>query len=190
VQVRQVPEPLVEVESVADEELVGNGEADVADGEVVDEAPVGPVEERRRRERPRRAEGERPHQVVQRQARVDHVLDEEDVPARDVRVQVLEQADPRAPARLGRAVAGELEEVEVVEDRQRAGEVGAEDEARLQRRDEERLAAGVVACELRSELGDPFADLLCAEVDLADAAGVYDARSRWYRCARRSRSRL
>jgi hypothetical protein len=40
VQVRQVAVALVEVEAVADEELVGDGEADVADGQLVDEAAV------------------------------------------------------------------------------------------------------------------------------------------------------
>ena len=50
------------------------------------------------------------------------------------------------------AVAGELDEVERVEDRDRAREVGDEDEARLQRRHEDRLAAGVVAGDLGAEL--------------------------------------
>jgi hypothetical protein len=45
VEIRQIPVPLVEVEAVADEELVGNGEADVANRQVVDQAAVGPVEE-------------------------------------------------------------------------------------------------------------------------------------------------
>ena len=56
VEVGQVPVPLVDVEAVADEELVGDGEADVADRQVVDEAAVGAVEERDRRERARSAE--------------------------------------------------------------------------------------------------------------------------------------
>ena len=44
VQVGQVAVALVEVEAVADEELVGDGEADVADRQVVDEAAVRAVE--------------------------------------------------------------------------------------------------------------------------------------------------
>jgi hypothetical protein len=51
---------------------------------------------------------------------------------------------------------------------QRAGEVGEEDRARLERRDEERLAAGVGVGELRSELGDAAADLVAGQVDLPD----------------------
>ena len=41
---------VAQIEAVADEELVRNGEAHVADRDVLDEAPVGPVEERDRGE--------------------------------------------------------------------------------------------------------------------------------------------
>src|SRR3954453_21799835 len=37
-EIRQVPVPLAELEAVADEELIGDREADVADREVVDQA--------------------------------------------------------------------------------------------------------------------------------------------------------
>ena len=50
-QVGQVAPALVQVEAVADEELVRDREADIADGQIVDEAAVGPVEERRHVER-------------------------------------------------------------------------------------------------------------------------------------------
>ena len=46
-QVGQVPVALPELEAVADEELVGDGEPHVAHRQVVDEAAVGPVEQRR-----------------------------------------------------------------------------------------------------------------------------------------------
>jgi hypothetical protein len=105
----------------------------------------------------------------------------------DLRVEVLEQADPRAVL----VVRGELEEVELVWDRGRAREVGAEDEARLQRRDEERVLAGVVEREVGAELAHACADLLAAEVDVADAARRRQlARSSLYRSARRVMSRL
>jgi hypothetical protein len=55
-----------------------------------------------------------------------------------------------------------------VDDRQRAREVGDEDDRRLQRGDEDWLAALVVGGDLRAELGDPRLDLLLREVDLAD----------------------
>jgi hypothetical protein len=95
-------------------------------------------------------------------------------------------------ARGGARVAGQLDEVEVMVDRDRAREVGEKEEARLQRPDEQRLAPGVVARELAPELRDASLDLRCGEVDVSDAlvAGDQEASSRRYRWARRSRSRL
>ena len=132
VQIREVSVPLVEVEAVADEELVRNGEADVPDRQVLDEAPVGAVEERHRRERARSAELERPAEVVERQAGIDDVLDDQDVATLDGGVEVLQEPDRRAAAGLVGAVARELDEVDVVDDRERAAEVDEEDDARLQ----------------------------------------------------------
>jgi len=71
-------------------------------------------------------------------------------------------------AHLRAAVAGELDEVERVRDRDRAREVGEEDEARLERADEQRLAAVEVARDLRAELRDARSQLVGREVDLAD----------------------
>jgi hypothetical protein len=75
-------------------------------------------------------------------------------------------------------VAGELDEVDRVRDRDRAREVGQEDEARLQQRDEQQVAAGVLAADLRAELADAGLQLLGRKEDLA-YTGVcdYDARS-------------
>ena len=106
---------------------------------------------------------------VQRQTGVDDVLDDEHLPIDDRRVEVLEQLDPaRAPARIG----GQLEEVDLVGDRQRTREVGQEDGARLERRDEQRLASGVHIGKLRSELGDAAADLRTGQVDIPDGVSV------------------
>jgi hypothetical protein len=58
------------------------------------------------------------------------------------------------PAGVGAVVAGELDEVDLVGNRDRPGEVGEEDEARLQQRDEQELALGVVAGDLGAELPD------------------------------------
>jgi hypothetical protein len=57
-------------------------------------------------------------------------------------------------AHLRAAVAGELDEVERVEDRDRPRKVRDEDEARLQRPDEDRFAAVVVARDLGAELAN------------------------------------
>jgi hypothetical protein len=138
---------------------------------------------------------------VQRQPGVDDVLDDDHVPAVDARVEVLDEPDRRRAARLVRRVAGKLDEVDVVEDRDRARQVGEEDEARLQRCDEERLPALVVGGDLGTQLGDAGCDLLGGEVDLADARIAFDVRTGWlqirqeasfrlYRCPRRSMSRL
>jgi hypothetical protein len=51
-------------------------------------------------------------------------------------------------AHLRAAVAGELDEVQVVRPGDGARQVGEEDEARLERADEEGLPAGVVAVDL------------------------------------------
>jgi hypothetical protein len=56
-----------------------------------------------------------------------------------------------------------------VQHRHRAGQVGEKDEARLERADEERLAALVVTRDLGSELADARRDGVGREVDLADA---------------------
>ena len=84
------------------------------------------------------------------------------------------------PAHLGAPVAGEVDEVEAVQDRNGAREIGEEDEARLQGADEDRLQARVVARDLRTELAHARTELLRREVDVADSRiEIYDARSRW-----------
>ena len=161
--------PFVAAEAVADEELVRNGKADVPHREIVDQPAVRPVEQRRGGERAGPAQRERLPQVVQRQAGVNDVLDEQDVTVADVGVEVLEQANAGARAGCAAAVvARERKEVQLVQDRDRPREVGEEDEARRQRSDEQRLAAGVVGGDLPSQLGDARADLLVREVDAAD----------------------
>ena len=84
--------------------------------------------------------------------------------ALDLRVEIFQQPDPRPRGVVG----GELEEVELVRDRQRAREVGDEDEARLERRDEERISTLVLERELVSELAYASLDFLAREVDVAD----------------------
>jgi hypothetical protein len=105
---------------------------------------------------------------VHRQAGVDDLVDEHDVAAVDLHVEVLEEADLLVPARLGEAVAGELDEIECVCDRDRAREVGDERDARLQRADEQRVVPVVVPRDLGAELPDARGKLVGVEVDLAD----------------------
>ena len=164
-EIRQVPVALLELEAVADEELVGDREADVAHGQVVDEPPVRTIEEGGDVQRGRSAERHRTDEVVHRHAGVDHCVDEDDVPALDLGVEVLEEAN----ALLVHAVAGELDEVEVVVDRKSPRQVADEGNARFERSDEERFLAGVVAAQLGADLPDPRADLVSIEEDLGDA---------------------
>jgi hypothetical protein len=91
------------------------------------------------------------------------------VAADDRRVEVLQQPDcAGAPAGVG----GELEEVDAVRDRQRAGEVGEEDCARLERRDEQRLAARVGVGQLGAQLGDAAPDLVTGQVDVPNRVAL------------------
>jgi hypothetical protein len=135
---------------------------------------------------------------VQRQSRVDHVLDEQDVLPDDVEVEILEQADRARAPRAAATVACQLDEVDPVDDRQGTRQVGEEDEARLEAADQDRLATCVVVADLDAELRDPCSDLGGRQVDLADPtvgrrgrdAAAQEARSSLYRRARRSMSRL
>jgi hypothetical protein len=102
---------------------------------------------------------------VHRHSGVDHGIHQYDVAALDLRIKVLQEAN----ALLVDAVARELDEVEVVVDRDRAREVADEREARLQRADKQRFLACVVAGQLRGELPDAGTDLVGIEKDLADA---------------------
>jgi hypothetical protein len=77
------------------------------------------------------------------------------VAACDLSVQILEEADARMAALVGaRRVACELDEVQTVVDRQGAGQVRDEDDACLERRDEQRLPPFVVTGDLTPELAD------------------------------------
>jgi hypothetical protein len=192
VEVRKVSEPFLEIEPVPDEELVRDREPDVADGEVFDQAAIRTVEEGHRREGARRPERQGLDQVVERQARVDHVLDDQNVAARDLGVEVLQEPDAGMSAGVGACgVAGELHEVEGMVDRQSPGEIGEEDDAGLERRNQQRLEPRVVAGDLPPELVDTRLQLLAPEVDVPQTRlGSYDASSSWYRSARRSMSRL
>jgi hypothetical protein len=113
------------------------------------------------------------------------------VAAFDGRVEVLDQ--PGGGAVLLAAIAGQLDEVELVRDRNGAREIGDEDRARLQRGDEDRVLARVVASDLVAELTNPLGDLRGREVDLAAprvGRGGQLARVSLYRWASRSMSRL
>jgi hypothetical protein len=91
------------------------------------------------------------------------------------RVEVLQQPDAVGAAS---GVRRQLEEVDRVRDRQRAGEVGEEDRARLERRDQQRLEACVRGSQLRAELADTPSELVPGQVDLPDRVPVGRERRR------------
>ena len=80
------------IEAVADREPVRDLEADVADGQV-DAAPLRLGEQSADLDRLRSSGPQVAKQVVEGEARVDDVLDDQDVPVRDRRVEVLEDPD-------------------------------------------------------------------------------------------------
>jgi hypothetical protein len=78
------------------------------------------------------------------------------VAARDLRVQILEEADTGMAAPVGPGcVARELDEVEAVVDPEGAGQIRDKDDARLEWGDEQRFPAFVVTGNLPPELADP-----------------------------------
>jgi hypothetical protein len=81
-------------------------------------------------------------------------------------------------AHLRAAVARELDEVEPVEQRKGAREIGEEDQARLEQPDEQGLAPFVVAGDLGAELTDARGQLAGREIDLADSRLYEVTRSR------------
>jgi hypothetical protein len=104
-----------------------------------------------------------------------------------VGVEVFQQPD-RGPAPC---VPLQLDEVDRVRERERAREIAEEDEARLQRRDEQRLQVLVVVRDLGRELVDAPRDLRGGEVGLTDARiARYETRSSLNRSTRRAMSRL
>ena len=75
-------------------------------------------------------------------------------------------------ARRRSAVAGQLEEIELVRDLDGAREVGDEEERALERRDQDGVATLVLRRDLGAELRDARLDLLGREKRVADAQGA------------------
>src|SRR3954454_11344572 len=145
--VREVAVALGVVEAVADREAVRDLEAGEPQREV-DLAPRRLGEQRADLERRRVAGAEVAQQVLQREAGVDDVLDDQDVAALDRRVEVLEDPNDPAGVRL-RAVAGDRHEVDLDRDLDLAHQVAEEEHGALEHPDEQQVAVLVVARDLR-----------------------------------------
>jgi hypothetical protein len=88
-------------------------------------------------------------------------------------------------------IACKLDEVESVVNPDRPGQIGDENDACLERCNQQRLSAFIVTGDLAPELPDARSQLLAREVNVPEArVRGYDASSSWYRSARRSMSRL
>jgi hypothetical protein len=113
------------------------------------------------------------------------------VTALDLQRDVLEEADAVVALLLLGAVAGQLDEVERMVDRQCARQVADERDASLERPDQEGLQALVSTRQLGAELEYTGRDLVGVEEDLPDAIVqlAQDAFRSPYRAASRSKSR-
>ena len=109
---------------------------------------------------------------MERQARVDDVLDEQHVAVLDRGVEVLEDADDaRGVGR--RAVARDRHEVDLAGDLELAHQVGDEEHGALEDADDQELAALVVAADLGAELTNPRREILLLDQGLADLRVVH-----------------
>jgi hypothetical protein len=111
---------------------------------------------------------------VHRQPRVDHGVHEQDVPVRDLGVEVLQEPD----ALVAFAVPGELQEVKRMQGVDGSRQVADEGDARFERPDQQRLPARVVLLDRGADLANPRPDLLRVEEDLADPVVGFERRSR------------
>ena len=129
---------------------------DVLERDVVHQPAVRTVEERHRGEARRAALAEAAREESEREARVDDVLDEQHVAALERDVEILQEPDAASAAAA--SVRRELDDVELVVEGQRAREVGEEDGARLERRDEQREHGRRTSAAIAvAELGDAAA---------------------------------
>src|SRR5215207_4224037 len=173
----EVAVPLVVVQAVADGEAVGDLEADVAGGKV-DLPALGLGQQGAHLQRRRIARAEVAQQVLQGQAGVDDVLDDEHVAPLDRRVEVLEDADD-ARGLGGRAIGGHGHEVDLARTVDVAHEVGKEEDRPLEHADQQQIALLVVARDLGAQLADPVLELVALDEDLADGGVAHGRQSRW-----------
>ncbi len=146
------------VQPVADDEAIFDGEAEVVDG-YLDLGARWFVEESADLDARRAPGTEQLEEVGDGEARVDDVLDDEDVFAFDGAAEVLGDLDDAARAGAF-TVATDAEELDAERGADSAGEVGGEDEAALEDADEDQAAVGVVFGDLLAELLDAGRDLL------------------------------
>src|SRR5919107_708792 len=146
------------VETVSNDELVGHLESQVPHVEVG--APPGRFgEEGTDLQRGRLAGLQRAQEVRERQARIDYVLDDKDVPVRDVLFEVFEDTDDAAGGGA-RAVRAYVHEVQLALQIYVAHEVAHDHDRAAQDADEKRLLAPVILGDARPDLTHLVVDFL------------------------------
>src|SRR5215510_3453526 len=155
--VGQVAVKPVVVEAVADNEHVGDRESHVIDEDIY-LTPAALVEKHARPHASGPARLEHPLQRVERQTRVDDVVDDEDVTVGDVDREVDDEAH-RARGGRGRAIAGGAHEVEGDIDREVTHEISDERDRTLENSDQDGCGPRVVAGDRGSELGHARGEL-------------------------------
>src|SRR5580704_4053109 len=162
----EVAVALGDVQPVAHDEVARDGEADVAQGDL--DALLALLDEQGADiEALRLARVEVAAEIVERQAAVDDVLDDEDAAALELGVEVLDDADDAAG--LGRAaVRAHGHEVDVDRQLDRPAQIAQEEHGALEDGDEERGLVYVVPGDLGAQLGDTGRQLLLVDEEGAD----------------------
>lgn len=160
----EVPVALTDIEAVPDHKLVGETEAYVAkigfhllhalfQKESTD-LEAGWV-----------ASGKVLAQVVEREATVDNVFDDDDVSTSEVDIKVLHDANDAAGLRCG-SVGRHRHEVEFYGKRNGAGDVGHEHDCALEDRNEQWRSAGIVGSDFFAEFSDALLNRFVGDEDL------------------------
>jgi len=151
------------VETVADNEFVLDLESDIFHGNV-DLTAARLAQQARGSQRFRLAGAQHVLEIMERETRIDDIFDDNDVPALQRGIEILEQANFARALRCG-TIARHGDEVE--RDgawRHRAREVGEKHESALQHGHEvQRLAVGIVGVDPRGEFVDALLNVFCGE---------------------------
>src|ERR1017187_407672 len=151
------------VQPVTHYKFVGDLEADVVD---VDgpQAAFGLVEQGGDADGVGLALVEQMHEVVESDACIHNVFDNQDVGAFERNVEVLGDLDFTG-AGSALAISGDAHEIEGDVALEGAGQIGEEKAGSLKNANELQLARGIIAGNLRAKLADPRLDLLGGDQD-------------------------
>src|ERR1039458_2720909 len=151
------------VQTVTHYEFVGNLESHVVDVDGA-QAAFGLVEQRGDADGVGLALIEQMHEVVESDARIDDVFDDQDVGPFQRNVEVLRDLDfPGAGSAL--PIGGDAHEIDGDVALHGAGQIGEEETGPLKNANELQLARGIIAGNLRAKLADPSLDLLGGDQD-------------------------